>query len=123
LSADLTLGIDVFIGDGAGSPPASGGAPGAVPAPAPGDRAAGKYLSAGGGWDVPPGTGPRYYSASFSAQTSVTVTHNLGNAAPIVQVYDSGGLQIDAESITATGSNAVVVNFGDVTKGTIAVMG
>ena len=43
-----------FTGDG-GSP--GGGAPGLVPAPDPGDCAAGKYLDACGGWSVPPGSG------------------------------------------------------------------
>lgn len=32
----------------------AGGAKGAVPAPAAGDTAAGKYLDAAGGWSVPP---------------------------------------------------------------------
>jgi hypothetical protein len=35
----------------------AGGAKGAVPAPAAGDAAAGKYLDADGTWTVPPGTG------------------------------------------------------------------
>lgn len=56
LAADLTLGINVFTGDG-GSPP-TGGTEGAVPAPAPGDAAAGKFLSADGSWEVPGGDVP-----------------------------------------------------------------
>lgn len=41
-----------FIGDSG-----SGGKPGAVPAPAAGDNAAGKFLKADATWAVPPGGG------------------------------------------------------------------
>jgi hypothetical protein len=52
LSTDLTLAIDDFTGDSG-----SGGASGAVPAPAAGDAAAGKFLSADGTWSTPAGGG------------------------------------------------------------------
>lgn len=52
LSADRTLGINNFTGDSG-----SGGAKGAVPAPASGDTAAGKFLKADGTWAVPSGSG------------------------------------------------------------------
>jgi hypothetical protein len=51
LSADRTFAISNFTGDSG-----SGGAKGAVPAPASGDAAAGKYLKSDGGWAIPPGT-------------------------------------------------------------------
>jgi len=58
LSIDREHSIAVFVG-AYGSPPSSpptGGLPGAVPAPGPGD--VGKVLGADGGWiDVPPGAG------------------------------------------------------------------
>lgn len=52
LSADRTLDIDDFTGDSG-----AGGANGAVPAPAAGDAAAGKFLKANGTWAVPPAGG------------------------------------------------------------------
>lgn len=52
LSADRTLAISNFTGDSG-----SGGAKGAVPAPASGDAAAGKFLKADGSWAVPSGGG------------------------------------------------------------------
>lgn len=48
LAADLTLNISNFTGD-----TGSGGAKGAVPAPASGDAAAGKFLKADGTWSAP----------------------------------------------------------------------
>jgi len=54
--ADITSGtvgrarLEVMLGDSG-----SGGASGAVPAPASGDAAAGRFLNAGGSWTVPPG--------------------------------------------------------------------
>jgi hypothetical protein len=49
ISANRTLSIDTFTGDGG-----TGGTKGAVPAPSAGDAAAGKYLKADGNWTVPP---------------------------------------------------------------------
>lgn len=49
LSSDLTLGVNVFTGDSG-----SGGTTGVVPAPAAGDAAANKFLSAGGGFAAVP---------------------------------------------------------------------
>jgi hypothetical protein len=46
--AQLTALVNAFLGDSG-----SGGTLGAVPAPATGDSAAGKFLAAGGGWSVP----------------------------------------------------------------------
>lgn len=51
LSADRTLAISNMTGDAG-----AGGAAGAVPAPAAGDAAAGKYLKADGTWTIPPDT-------------------------------------------------------------------
>lgn len=46
----VTAALDVFSGDSG-----SGGVKGMVPAPASGDAAAGRYLSASGSWTTPPG--------------------------------------------------------------------
>jgi hypothetical protein len=45
----------------------SGGAKGLVPAPAAGDAASGKYLSAGGGWTVPPAAGITQLTGDLTA--------------------------------------------------------
>ena len=52
LTANRTLAISAFTGDAG-----AGGAKGAVPAPAAGDAAGGKFLKADASWAVPPGTG------------------------------------------------------------------
>jgi hypothetical protein len=61
LSADRTLAISNFTGDSG-----SGGAKGAVPAPAAGDAAAGKFLKADGAWTAPPGSGAQPYDVVCS---------------------------------------------------------
>jgi hypothetical protein len=48
LSVNRTFAINNFGGDAG-----AGGTKGTVPAPAAGDAAAGKYLAAGGGWNIP----------------------------------------------------------------------
>ena len=71
LSADRTLAINNFTGD-----TGSGGLKGAVPAPAAGDAAAGKYLKADGTWAVPPaGSG----GATIAATTNLIKGDGAGN--------------------------------------------
>lgn len=70
LSANRTLAIDNFTGDAG-----AGGAKGAVPAPAAGDAAAGRYLAAGGGWSAPAGTG------ALTSEPYVTVGNTAGLSA------------------------------------------
>lgn len=48
--------VPVFVGDDDPSSPLAPPESGAVPAPAAGDAAAGKYLKADGTWEVPSGT-------------------------------------------------------------------
>jgi hypothetical protein len=79
LSADRTLAISAFTGDSG-----SGGAKGAVPAPAAGDAAAGKFLSAGGGFAVPPGT------------TAGTVTHTAGALTAHAVILGNGSSDLEA---------------------------
>ena len=50
------------------------------------------------------------YTTTFTAQTSVTVNHNLG-AKPIVQVRDSGDEILIPTSINHTTDNSLVVTF------------
>ena len=56
-TADVALGAHGITGAPFTGDSGSGGTSGLVPAPAAGDAAAGKYLAAGGGYGVPPGTG------------------------------------------------------------------
>ncbi len=84
LTTDRTLAISNFTGDSG-----SGGAAGAVPAPAAGDSAAGKYLSAGGTWNFPPGTG---------TVTSVGLTVPAWLSVSGTPVTGSGTLAVTATS-------------------------
>ena len=59
----------------------------------------------------------------FSAQTSVTVTHNLGDDEPNVFVYDSSNELIIPESVTVTDINSLVVTFSTSSTGKIVVYG
>ncbi len=61
-ATQLTAELNAFIGDSG-----SGGTKGLVPAPAAGDAAAAKYLSAGGGYSVPTGTGISAISGATDA--------------------------------------------------------
>lgn len=70
--SDITSGtvararLEVMAGDGG-----AGGAQGAVPAPAAGDTAAGKYLRADGTWQTPPLNGGTVTSIAVAAPSSV----------------------------------------------------
>lgn len=55
---------------------------------------------------------------AFTAQTSVTVTHNLGMY-PLVQVMDGSGVLIAPATVTHSSVNAFTVTFGGSTTGTI----
>lgn len=68
LSADRTLTISDFVGD-----TGTGGVKGAVPAPAAGDAAAGKFLKADGTWTAPAGSGT-VTSVGLSLPADFTVT-------------------------------------------------
>jgi hypothetical protein len=63
------------------------------------------------------------YTTSWSAQTSVTVTHNLGTTDVTVQVFDSNNVQVDPESLTATSVNVVTLTFGAAFTGRVVVIG
>jgi hypothetical protein len=62
------------------------------------------------------------YTTSWSAQTSVTATHNLGTLQVIVQVFDGSGLKVEPESLTLTSSNVVTLTFGAAFTGSVVVM-
>jgi len=67
---DISANIAVFTGDSG-----SGGTIGAVPAPAAGDAAAGKFLKADRTWAVPSGTG----GGGAPTVHSESLTYGLGN--------------------------------------------
>ena len=60
----------------------------------------------------------QYNSTTFTAQTSVTVTHNFG-AYPVVNVIDNNDEQIIPLSVTHDSVNAFTVTFSASTTGTI----
>lgn len=59
----------------------------------------------------------------FTSQTSVTVTHNLGDDEPVVVVYNDSDVQVDPASVTITNKNELVVTFSTSTTGKIVVWG
>ncbi len=61
------------------------------------------------------------YTQAFTG-TSITVTHNLNDSSPIVQVYDSGGELIYPSDITIASANSVTLTFATSTTGTCIVM-
>ena len=102
LSANRTLSIDAFTGD-----TGTGGAKGAVPAPAAGDAAAGKVLGAGGGW-VAGGGG------------SGTVTHTGGALTADEPVFGAGTADIKVGTKSGN-TNELATVSGALTAGNILV--
>jgi len=72
--------------------------------------------------DLPPVPTLAKYTASWTSQTSVTVTHNLGTTSVLVQVYDSAGVQSAPQSITITSSSVVTLAFGAAFTGSVVVI-
>jgi hypothetical protein len=72
--------------------------------------------------DIDPevGNGGGRYTQAFTG-TSITVTHNLGDSLPIVQVYDSLGEQITPDTIDITDANNVQLTFSISTSGNVIV--
>lgn len=62
------------------------------------------------------------YSTSWTAQTSVTVTHNLGSLDPLVMVYDAAGNQVAAQNVAVTSPNVVTLTFGVSFTGSVVAM-
>jgi hypothetical protein len=74
------------------------------------------YIPSGGGTTLK-------YTTSWTSQTSVTVTHNLGTTAVIVQVFDGSGVLQQPQAITVTSSNVVTLTFGASFSGSVVVIG
>jgi hypothetical protein len=81
------------------------------------------FHSDGTNWALKSGTGARIFPASWTAQTSVTITHTLGTTAVLVQVFDAGGVVVQPESITVTSSSVVTLTFGASFTGSAVVIG
>ena len=79
---------------------------------------AAQYLNGQGNWTTPSGIANAYIAQSFSAQTSVTVTHNFGGY-PVVNVIDSAGNVLVPLTIAHSSTNAFTVTFSESTTGTI----
>lgn len=80
-----------------------------------------QFLNGEGNWITPSGIANSYVSLSFTAQTSVIVTHNFG-AYPVVQVtLDSGADKVVTVpyTITHTSINAFIVTFTTSSTGVI----
>ena len=90
-AADLTVAqatamLNAMVGDAG-----SGGTKGLVPAPSPGDAAAGKYLKASGVWTVPPATGITQLTGDVTAgpgagTQATTIAANAVDNAKLAQM-------------------------------------
>lgn len=76
-----------------------------------------KYFKTSGG-----ATLPAYYSSTFTNQTSVTITHNLGHY-PIVQILDGSNNLIIPDTLSHGSVNAFTVTFNPALTGTIIYVG
>jgi hypothetical protein len=78
---------------------------------------AGVETAMGGG-----GGGGNFTSQAFTAQTSVTVTHNFGDY-PVVEIIDNTGAVVVPLSVIHASVNAFTVTFSASTTGTIMASG
>jgi len=59
----------------------------------------------------------------FTNETSILVTHNLGDEQPIIQVYDSNNELIEPDRVTSVDANSVNIHFSALTSGRVIVIG
>jgi hypothetical protein len=71
------------------------------------------------GWIV---VQPAQYSQSFSASTSVNVSHSLNTQNIIVNTFDSNDTLIVPDLVTISGSNNIIVDFAFTSSGYISVI-
>lgn len=79
---------------------------------------AAQFINGQGNWTTPSGIANAYVAQAFTAQTSVTVTHNFGGY-PVVNVIDSAGNVLVPLTIAHSSTNAFTVTFSESTTGTI----
>lgn len=77
----------------------------------------------GGQVTISTSAGVNAFSQAIVSQTNVTITHNLGDTAPVVQVYGTDGEQITPDVIDITDSNNVNLQFNTATSGTVVIHG
>ena len=108
LSADRTLAISNFTGDSG-----SGGAKGAVPAPAAGDAAAGKFLKADGTWAKPSAVMAVVEDVFTGNGSTTAFTTSLTPLSGFVMVF-VGGQRMSGGGVdyTTSGSTAITVTLG-----------
>ena len=68
------------------------------------------YCTSANVW-TPAGASAPNYSQSFTAQTSVLLTHNLGTTNVLVECFDSGSARVEYATYTIGNSNNVTVTF------------
>jgi hypothetical protein len=61
------------------------------------------------------------YREALSGASSYTISHNLNEDYPVVQVYDSGKSQVIPGSITSTNANTINISFDNTFVGTVVV--
>jgi len=61
------------------------------------------------------------YRETISGSNLYTITHNLNEDYPIVQVYNTSRSQVIPAEITTTSANALNLNFNDEFSGTVVV--
>ena len=69
------------------------------------------------------GIGSAPYSQSFTAQTSVSLAHNLGTSNVLVGCYDNSNRQLSPGSVVVTDINDVAVTFASAQTGRCVVNG
>ncbi len=84
-----------------------------------------KYYDGATWQEVGSGTGGGIgsYIGTYTAQTSITFTHNLDDTNPVVQVYDNTNEQVTPDKIDITDNNNVLVEFSSATTGWIRILG
>jgi hypothetical protein len=72
---------------------------------------------------TPGGASAPNYSQSFTSQTSVVLTHNLGTLNVTVECYDNSNVQVSYSTFTVTDLNDVTVTFVSPQTGRCVVNG
>lgn len=65
----------------------------------------------------------KYIETGIVSQTSVIVTHNLGDAEPMVMCYEGGTTLVIPQLITIDSSNQITVDFNPAFTGKIVIFG
>lgn len=82
-----------------------------------------RVLNQGGAAGGSGSGGVNRYKEDFADETTLTVTHNLADAQPIVQVYDNNNEQIIPDTIDVVDQNTVDITFASSTTGFVVIHG